>query len=139
MLTNKRFITAMGIICTLPIIAGIILWNRLPENMATSFTWSGEPTAYNPRWFAVFVIPAMITAVHGLCGFSVLKREGYGNFRAFVYGWGIIICPIVSIFAGVSLYAYGLGYDISMTYISLVTVVAVTLLYGIITILRNKE
>ena len=139
MLTDKRFIIVTGVICILPVIAGIFLWSRLPESMATSFTWDGVPTAYHPKWFAVFVIPLMITAVHGLCAFSVLKREDYGNFRALGYGWAILICPVISIFAGVSLHAYGLGYDISLTFISVSVVVAITLIYGIRMFLKNRK
>lgn len=139
MLRDKRFITVTGVICILPMIAGIVLWGRLPEFMATGFTWSGTPTAYHAKWFAVFIIPLMITAIHGLCAFSLLKRSDYGNFRAFFYGWAIIVCPILSVSAGISLYAFALGFDISLTGIVSVIVALITLVYGVITVSNNKK
>lgn len=137
MIKNKNFMITMGVICIIPIIVGMILWGKLPENMATSFNWEGEPTVYRSRYFAVFVIPLMITAIHGLSAYSILKRDGYGNIRAFIYGWAIIICPVISLLAGLSLYAYGLGYDLTLNYISLGVVAGITLIYGIAFILKK--
>lgn len=133
---GKSTIIATGIICILPIIAGFILWNKLPGQMATSFDWSGVPTIYRPKWFAVLIIPLMITALHGLSGFSILKREGYGHIRELVYGLIVINCPIIGNFASISLYAYALGYDLTLNFIAMGTVLVVSLVYGISSILK---
>lgn len=137
MMKNKTIIVLTGILCIIPMIAGIILWNRLPENMATSFNWEGEPTSFRARYFAVFVIPLMITVLHGLSAYSIFKREGYGDIRKFIYGLLILLCPVISLFAGLSLYAYGLGYDLTLNYISLGVVAGITLIYGIVFIVKK--
>ena len=44
---NKFKIVISSIITLLPMIFGFLVWNRLPENIATSFGWNGEVTGYN--------------------------------------------------------------------------------------------
>lgn len=136
---NKKFIVATGIVCILPILAGIFLWGRMPQQMASSFDWSGNPTAFRPKWFVVFVIPFMITALHGLCGFSLLKREGFGRIRALIYELLVINCPIIAVFSAIGLYSYALGYDWTVNYIAIGTVFIVSLIYGVCSILKDKE
>ncbi len=136
---KKGLIIFTGLICILPIIAGMILWNKLPAQMATSFDWSGNPTAYQSKWFAVFVIPLMIIALHGLSSFSLLKRDGYGRVRELVYGLIVINCPIISVFSGVGLYAYALGYDLTVNLFAIGTVLVVSLIYGICSILKWQD
>ena len=43
---NKYKIVISSIITLLPMIFGFLVWNRLPENIATSFGWNGEVTGY---------------------------------------------------------------------------------------------
>ena len=44
---NKYKMIISAIITLLPMIFGFIVWDRLPENIATSFGWNGEVTGYN--------------------------------------------------------------------------------------------
>jgi hypothetical protein len=107
--------------------------------MATSFDWSGMPTAYRSKWFAVFVIPLMLTALHGLSSFSLLKREGYGRVRELIYGIIVINCPIISVFTAVGLYTFALGHDVTVNIFAIGTVFIVSLAYGISSILKWQD
>ena len=44
---NKYKMIISAIITLLPMIFGFIVWDRLPENIATSFGWKGEITGYS--------------------------------------------------------------------------------------------
>ena len=51
---NKKIILITSMITILPILAGLILWNKLPEQVATHFDFNGIPNGYSSRAFAVF-------------------------------------------------------------------------------------
>ena len=40
---NKKIILITSMITILPILAGLILWNKLPEQVATHFDFNGIP------------------------------------------------------------------------------------------------
>ena len=56
---NKYKIVISSIITLLPMFFGFAVWNRLPENIATSFGWNGEITGYNSKMFALVIIPTV--------------------------------------------------------------------------------
>ena len=52
-----RLMIATSLVSLLPTIAGLILWNRLPEQVPIHFDFEGNPDNYGSRAFAVFFIP----------------------------------------------------------------------------------
>ena len=62
---GKMILTSLLIL--LPVIAGLLLWNDLPEQIATHWGVNGEPDGWTGKPFAVFGIPAFLIAVHWLC------------------------------------------------------------------------
>ncbi len=64
---NKYKMIISAIITLLPMIFGFIVWDRLPENIATSFGWKGEITGYSSKMFAVVGLPVMLTFVNLIC------------------------------------------------------------------------
>ena len=42
---NKKIILITSMITILPILAGLILWNKLPAQVATHFDFNGIPNA----------------------------------------------------------------------------------------------
>ena len=45
------------VVCALPVIFGIFLYNKLPDNIPTHFDINFKPDNYSPKWQAVFIIP----------------------------------------------------------------------------------
>ncbi|MGN0573860.1 MAG: DUF1648 domain-containing protein, partial [Acutalibacteraceae bacterium] len=66
---NKIKIIITSLLTVLPIAAGLILWNRLPEKIPTHFNAAGEPDGTSGKAFAVFGIPLFLLAVHLFCVF----------------------------------------------------------------------
>lgn len=64
---NKWKILLTTLIILIPILVGCILWNRLPDTIATSFGVDSAANGWNSKLFAVLGIPAMIAAVHLFC------------------------------------------------------------------------
>lgn len=106
---HKRILLITSCVILLPILAGLILWNRLPDTIATHWNIAGIADGWSSKSFAVFVLPLILLAVHWLCGFFTFsdpKKKNIGKKPLTLMFW---ICPIVSLFTNGMIYAGALG------------------------------
>lgn len=106
---HKGSILITSIIILLPILIGLLLWNKLPNEIATHFGANGEADGWSSKGFAVFGLPLFILACHllccaGTCADPKNQRIGDKIFKLILW-----ICPLVSLFCAVSIYGYALG------------------------------
>lgn len=64
---NKRTLILNVLVCLLPIILGIALYNKLPEQMPIHFTINDVPDNYAHKNFALFGIPIIMAIVQAIC------------------------------------------------------------------------
>lgn len=86
------------IVCLLPVIAGIILYNRLPETIATHWDFQGNPNGYSSRFIGVIVFPGALVLVNLLIPLLLKtdpKYENIGDKIKTLIQW---IIPLVCIF-----------------------------------------
>ena len=57
---NKKMIILTSIVTLLPMVIGLLLWNQLPQLMATHFNFNGQPNGYSSKTFTVFVLPLIL-------------------------------------------------------------------------------
>lgn len=73
---KRNFIITMIItvaICLLPMIAGAIFYNQLPEDMPVHFAFNNEPDVYGPKWIMLFGLPIFMALLQLLlCGIFFL-------------------------------------------------------------------
>lgn len=77
---NKKTLILTVLTCLLPIILGILLYPKLPEQMPIHFNLKNEPNNYAPKNFALFGIPILMAIVQAICLWitnkaSQLKQE----------------------------------------------------------------
>lgn len=112
---NKARLILPSIIILLPVIAGLLLWNQLPDPMPTHFNVYNEADGWTSKPFAVFGLPLIVLALHVGCvlGSSFDKRlmEQQNKVFRLVY-W---ICPAVSLLCGGLMYSFALGYTWNVT------------------------
>lgn len=112
---NKAHLILPSIIILLPVIAGLLLWNQLPDPMPTHFNMYNEADGWASKPFAVFGLPLIVLALHVGCvlGSSFDKRlmEQQNKVFRLVY-W---ICPAVSLLCGGLMYSFALGYTWNVT------------------------
>ena len=111
---NKYKMIISAIITLLPMIFGFIVWDRLPENIATSFGWNGEITGYSSKMFAVVGLPVMLTFVNLICIIATNADPRRKNINNKVFSVVIGIVPVCSLLCGICIYANALGYKISV-------------------------
>lgn len=108
-LKNKLVLTT--IICLLPILVGVVLWNRLPDVIATHFDMNGEPNGWSSKAFTVFGLPVFMAVINVLCTVITEKdprRHKYPEKMMKLVYW---ICPAVSLLCMAGIYGYELGLD----------------------------
>lgn len=111
---NKYKLIISAIITLLPMIFGFIVWDRLPENIATSFGWNGEITGYSSKMFAVVGLSVMLTFVNLICIIATSADPRRKNINNKVFSVVIGIVPVCSLLCGICIYANALGYKISV-------------------------
>ena len=106
---NKGLLIITSIVTLLPLLAGLVLWNRLPDEIATHWNIAGEADSWSSKPFAVLALPLILLALHWVCTFATsLDRKNKDMDRA-VVRLVLWICPVISLIMGIFLYSQALG------------------------------
>ena len=111
---NKAKIIITSLLTVLPIAAGLILWNRLPEKIPTHFNVAGEPDGASSKAFAVFGLPLFLLAVHLFCVFMTSVDPKKKNISEKAFGAILWLCPAISFLISVITYGFALGTEFSV-------------------------
>ena len=102
------------IVCLLPILLGLALWNELPDTMAIHFNINNQPDNFASKAFVVFGMPALMVLLQIICCvINDVNAHKYGERKKFemVTKW---IIPIMSIILQTITLCYGLGWNIDV-------------------------
>ena len=113
MKVSKKTIVITSIITLLPMLAGVILWQQLPETVATHFGSDNVANGWSSKVFAVFGIPIFCLFGHLLCVIGTANDPRRANINPKLFGIIVWICPLCSLVCGASIYVYALqgGFD----------------------------
>ncbi len=117
---NKWKLIISSAIILSPIIAGLLLWNGLPDKVATHWNFAGEVDGYSSKGFAVFFLPSFLLFVHWLCTILTTfdkKNQGQNKKAMSIVFW---ICPAISILTSSAIYAHSFGIDFNIAAITMV-------------------
>lgn len=108
---NKVLIIVTAIICLLPILVGVILWDQLPEQIPSHWGINGEVDDWSSKPFAVFFFPALLCGIHLLCVFASTMDPKHKNYAPQMFRLVLWICPVLSLLLNSIVYSFALGYD----------------------------
>lgn len=114
---NLKTLIITSIITLLPILAGLILWDKLPEQIATHFNAEGAADGLSSKAFAVFGLPVLLLVLHWICTLGTSadpKSKNHSNKVVTLVLW---ICPVISLLVGSVIYTYAMGLNIDVTLI----------------------
>lgn len=94
---NKTMLILSSIIILLPALAGLILWNRLPDEIATHFNAEGVADGYSSKTFAVFGLPGIMFGLHWLCLAMTSIDPKYRNIEGKPLSLIFWLCPAISL------------------------------------------
>lgn len=108
----RKTLIITTLVMLVPVVAGLILWNKLPEQVPTHFNAAGEADGFSSRAFAVFGLPAFLLVLHWLCILGSLKGDPKAeNLDGRMMKLVLWICPAVSLVMLVVVYGSALGLD----------------------------
>ena len=109
---NKFLIILTTLICLLPMVAGILLWDQLPEQIPSHWGVDGQIDGWSSKEFAVFFFPALLAGIHLVCIFASSLDPKSKNYAPQMIRFVLWICPVLSLVLNSIIYAFALGYDL---------------------------
>ncbi len=110
MIKNKKTTIILTSLITLtPIIAGLLLWQKLPERMPIHWNAAGEVDGYAGKCMAVFALPVFMFLIHILCTFATYADPKNKNINEKIFSIVLWSCPFISVLASFFTYAHSLG------------------------------
>ena len=94
---NLKTVIITSVITILPIFAGLIMWNKLPEKMPTHWGFSGEVDGWSDKPFAIFFIPLFMLAIHLVCAVATSIDPKNQGVNSKVFTLVLWICPVLSV------------------------------------------
>ncbi len=114
---NLKTLITTSAITLLPVVAGIILWNKLPDEIATHFNAQGVADSFSSKTFAVFGMPLLLLAIHWLCTVITSADPKKQNISNKVFTLVLWICPALSVLLNSFIYLFALNYEINISFI----------------------
>lgn len=112
---SEKIMTSAVVLC--PMLIGILLWNKLPDEMAVRFNTNNEVLSYSPKGFVIFGIPIMLFVCHFFCMLPMIidpKDTKISRKMVLLLIW---ITPVISLPTCGGLLVYSLGIAIDFVFI----------------------
>ena len=109
---NLKVLIITSIIILLPMVAGLVLWNRLPEQIPFHWNAAGEVDGWASKGVAVFVPSAAMLALQWLCVLVTStdpKKQNHPEKVVHLVFW---LIPLITVFISALMYATALGGDV---------------------------
>ena len=119
-----------SVMILLPILAGVILWNRLPEQIPTHWNAAGEIDSLSSKPFAVFGMPLIMLGFQWLCVLGTGADPKKYNHSDKILHLVLWIIPVINTLLSALIYAAALGKEVKMEMIMPVFVGLVLAIVG---------
>lgn len=111
---NLKVLIITSLVILLPILAGLILWDQLPEQIPNHWNLSGEIDGWCSKPFAVFGMPLIMLAFQWLCALGTGADPKKGNHPEKIVHLVLWIIPVLNTVLSVLTYAAALGQEVRM-------------------------
>ena len=126
----KRTMMLTSIVMLIPILIGVLLWERLPEQVATHFDFEGNPNGWTSKEFTVFGIPLFLLVCQWIAAAVTLSDPKHKNLSEKVFRMILWIVPMASLLLALVCYGYELGYETSDRTIAFATMGVLFIVIG---------
>lgn len=114
---NKATLIITSLVLLIPVLVGLILWDKLPEQIPTHWGIHGEVDGWSSKSTAVFLLPCIMLGIHWLGLLATKldpKKEAYTAKMLSLVLW---ITPALSLLISTLMYSKALGYDLDINII----------------------
>lgn len=110
---HKWKLLISSILTVSPMLFGIIVWEKLPEQLALHWGIDGSADGFAHPFFAVFFLPIFLLLMHWLCLFITARDNKDKGQSQKVLGMVFWILPVISLFSGGIVYGAVFGMPLS--------------------------
>ena len=112
---NKKYWLVTSAITLVPILLGLLLWNKLPDQLPTHFGVDGAADGWSGKGFAVFGLPLMMLGFHIVIFFATrLDKQNRGHNEKVMNLVGLIF-PVMSIVNSVIIYTHAMDVELNLS------------------------
>ncbi len=114
---NLKTLIVTTIITLLPILAGLILWDKLPEQIPTHFNIHGEADGFSSKAFGILGLPVFLAALHWICAIGTNadpKQKNHSDKMMTLVLW---VCPLISLLVSSVIYAHAMELNVDVVFI----------------------
>lgn len=108
----KLIITSL--ITLIPILIGLILWDKLPDQLPMHWNTNGDVDDYATKTQAVFLMPIILVAFHWICALVTSLDPKKQNISDKTFTLVLWIIPVISLLCNSMVYATALGHKVSV-------------------------
>lgn len=108
----KLIITSL--ITLIPIVIGLILWDKLPDQVPMHWNAQGEVDGYGTKFQAVFLLPLVLVAFHWICVLGTSLDPKKQNINDKIFTLVLWIIPVISLLCNSMVFATALGHKVSV-------------------------
>ncbi len=112
---NKVKAIISSILILLPVLVGLLMWDRLPENMIVHFGADGNPDGTMTKAMVITIVPLILLAMHWLCLVVTALDKSQKDQNKKVLSIVFWIMPCISIFVNAVVYGVALEQDVMIT------------------------
>lgn len=111
---NLKVLIITSVIILLPILAGLILWSSLPQQIPSHWNVAGEVDGWSSKPFFVFGLPTILLAFQWLCVLGTAADPKKANHTEKILHLVLWIIPVLSILLHAITYATAFGKDVKV-------------------------
>ena len=127
---KKRTLILSSLLTLSPILIGLLLWSKLPEQLTTHWGGDGVADGWSGRPFAVFGLPLLMLAIHWVCVLGTSADPKKNNHPGKVVHLVLWIVPVLSVVLHAVTYAAALGKEVRMELVMPIVVGLVLAIVG---------
>ena len=108
----KKTLIVSSLTLLIPVIVGLLLWNKLPDPMPSHWNIHGEVDGWSSKAFTVFGLPALMLALQWVCIFASMADPKYQNYNPKMIKLVFWICPAIGLILCCMVYPQAMGYSV---------------------------
>ena len=125
-----RTLIVSSLVLLIPVIAGLLLWDQLPDSMPFHWNIKGEVDGWASKATAVFGMPALMLAMQWLCLFACTADPKYENYNPKMLKMALWVCPGIGLILCAMVYPAALGYELPIEVIMPLIIGALFMVIG---------
>ena len=108
----KKTLIASSLALLIPVVVGLLLWDKLPDPMPSHWNIHGEVDGWSSKAFTVFGLPALMLVLQWVCIFASMADPKYQNYNPKMMKLIFWICPVIGLILCCMVYPQAMGYSV---------------------------